>query len=175
MYARDFVFRVANMLTLIDTRILCEINSDLSAADEKKFQEKNRHFWSLQKHYLRIEYSVRVLIGPADIRFELWFDDQKLSRDESIRVEWIPAQVPQIAEMSGAGREAVEMSNTPPTPIGAAPSSGAFNGGANKPAMKTGGFAVVSKRPTGEMEDRKARRGMGGLFGKSSSFFGRAA
>ena len=116
---------------------------------------------------------MRVLIGPADIRFELWFDDQKLSRDESIRVEWIPAQVPQIAEMSGAGREAVEMSNTPPTPIGAAPSSGAFNG-PSKPAMKTGGFAVVSKRPTGEMEDKKSRRGMGGLFGKSS-FFGRAA
>ncbi|RAR00753.1 actin-like atpase domain-containing protein [Stemphylium lycopersici] len=135
------------------TRILCEINSDLSAADERKFQEKNRHFWSIQKHYLRIEYSVRVLIGPADIRFELWFDDQKLSRDESIRVEWLPApmpQIPQIAELSGA-REAVEMSNTPSTPVGAAPQSGAFDAVPSGKAMKTGGFAVVSKRTTGDM------------------------
>ncbi|KAI4705843.1 hypothetical protein J4E81_000728 [Alternaria sp. BMP 2799] len=157
------------------TRILCEINSDLSAADEKKFQEKNKHFWSLQKHYLRIEYSVRVLIGPADIRFELWFDDQKLSRDESIRVEWMPAQMPQtsqIAEMSGAEREAVEMSNTPPTPIGAAPPSGAFKTDPNAKAIRTGGFAVVNKRATVEMG--KKPRGVGGLFGKSS-FFGRAA
>ena len=161
-------------LTAVDTRILCEINSDLSAADERKFQEKNRHFWSIQKHYLRIEYSVRVLIGPADIRFELWFDDQKLSRDESIRVEWLPApmpQIPQIAELSGA-REAVEMSNTPPTTVGAAPQSGAFDTAPNGKAMKTGGFAVVNKRTTVDMGGKKPR-GMGGLFGKSS-FFARA-
>jgi hypothetical protein len=76
------------------TRILCEINSDLSSADEKKFVEKNKSFWSTKKHYFRIEYSVRVLIGPADIRFELWFDNQKLSRDQSIKVEWAAAQTP---------------------------------------------------------------------------------
>jgi hypothetical protein len=129
----------------------------------------------LQKHYLRIEYSVRVLIGPADIRFELWFDDQKLSRDESIRVEWMPAQMPQtsqIAEMSGAEREAVEMSNTPPTPIGGAPPSGAFKTDPNAKAMRTSSFAVVNKRTTVEMG--KKSRGVGGLFGKSS-FYARAA
>jgi hypothetical protein len=48
----------------------------------------------MKKHYFRIEYSVRVLIGPADIRFELWFDDQKLSRDQSIKVEWTPTAAP---------------------------------------------------------------------------------
>lgn len=48
----------------------------------------------MKKHYFRIEYSVRVLIGPADIRFELWFDDQKLSRDQSIKVEWTPTAGP---------------------------------------------------------------------------------
>jgi hypothetical protein len=128
----------------------------------------------MQKHYLRIEYSVRVLIGPADIRFELWFDDQKLSRDESIRVEWMPAQVPQtsqIAEMSGAEREAVEMSNLPPTPVGAVPPNGAFRTDANAKAMRTSSFAVVNKRSTLDMG--KKPRGVGGLFGKSS-FFGRA-
>jgi len=160
----------------VDTRILCEINSDLSTADEKKFQERNKRFWSLQKHYLRIEYTVRVLIGPADIRFELWFDDQKLSRDESIRVEWIPAstpQIPQIAEMPGSSRELVEMSNTPPTPIEAAPQGGAFHGAPNGKALKTGGFTIMNKRATVDLGGKKPR-GMGGLFGKSA-FFGRAA
>jgi hypothetical protein len=166
---------ISLLTAFVDTRILCEINSDLSAADEKRFQERNRHFWSLQKHYLRIEYSVRVLIGPADIRFELWFDDQKLSRDESIRVEWMPAQMPQttqIAEMSGAEREAVEMSNLPPTPIGAAPPSGAFKTDPNAKAIKASSFAVVNRRTTVDMG--KKSRGKVGLFGKSS-FFGRGA
>jgi hypothetical protein len=176
MHAELYPLRSCRLLTaLVDTRILCEISSDLSAADERKFQERNKHFWSLQKHYLRIEYSVRVLIGPADIRFELWFNDQKLSRDESIRVEWLPAQMsqhPQIAEMSGAEREAVEMSNVPPTPIGAAPPSGAFNSDPNGKVMRTSSFAVVNKRTMADVGKRP--RGMGGLFGKTS-FFGRGA
>ncbi|KAF2728383.1 hypothetical protein EJ04DRAFT_546806 [Polyplosphaeria fusca] len=76
------------------TRILCEIQSDLSGADEKKFVEKNRRFWSLGKHYFKVEYQVKVLIGPADIRFELWFANQKMSLDKSIKVEWHPAPMP---------------------------------------------------------------------------------
>jgi hypothetical protein len=74
--------------------VLCEIQSDLSTADEKRFVEKNKRFWSLGKHYFKVEYEVKVLIGPADIRFELWFDNQKLSRDQSIKVDWLPAPDP---------------------------------------------------------------------------------
>ncbi|KAF2467943.1 uncharacterized protein BDR25DRAFT_335749 [Lindgomyces ingoldianus] len=90
-----------------DTRVLCEIQSDLTTADEKKFTEKNRRFWKLGKHYFRVEYQVKVIIGPADIRFELWFNNQKLSRDQSIKVEWVPAPAPippmfsNIAELPG--------------------------------------------------------------------------
>ena len=56
---------------LLETRILCEIQSDLAGADERKFVEKNKSFWSIGKHYLKVGYQVRVIIGPADIRFEL--------------------------------------------------------------------------------------------------------
>ncbi|KAF2279926.1 uncharacterized protein EI97DRAFT_477419 [Westerdykella ornata] len=80
-----------------ETRILCEIQSDLSSADERKFIEKNKRFWNVGKHYLKIEYQVKVLIGPADIRFELWFDNQKLSKDQSIKVDWAPAPPPDFA------------------------------------------------------------------------------
>ncbi|KAL8837217.1 MAG: hypothetical protein Q9176_005848 [Flavoplaca citrina] len=71
-----------------DAHVLCDIESDLSSADESKFKEKNKRFWSFGKHYLRIDYDVKVLIGPADVRFELWFNGQKLSKDQPIKVDW---------------------------------------------------------------------------------------
>ena len=85
-----------------ETRILCSIQSDLSSANESKFIEKNKRFWSLGKHYLKVEYQVRVLIGPADIRFELWFDNQKLSRDQSIQVDWVAAPAPDLSTYNRA-------------------------------------------------------------------------
>ncbi|KAL8693159.1 MAG: hypothetical protein Q9224_003805 [Gallowayella concinna] len=68
-----------------DAHILCEIESDLSTADESKFKEKNRHFWSLRTHYFQIDYEVKVLIGPAD-----------LSKDQPIKVDW---QAPPVVEL----------------------------------------------------------------------------
>jgi len=135
-----------------DTRFLCEISSDLSSADEKKFIEKNKNFWSMKKHYFRIEYSVRVLIGPADIRFELWFDDQKLSRDQSIKVEWTPTPAPTMPS------EPIEL------PI-------------RRQTAKDGGPIAMSEargkpgQPVGQevSPDRteKMKRGMGGFLAKA--------
>ncbi|KAL1619656.1 hypothetical protein SLS54_006593 [Diplodia seriata] len=86
--------------------ILCEIQSDLSNADQRDFREKNRHFWQTsQRHYI-VDYQIQVIIGPADLRFELWFNGQKLSRDQPIRVEWSPATPPTTlaAEMPATPR-----------------------------------------------------------------------
>lgn len=44
--------------------------------------------------YHRINYVIKVALGPADIRFELWHNGQKLSKDNSIKVEWHAAQAP---------------------------------------------------------------------------------
>ncbi|GME65813.1 HSP70 family protein [Neofusicoccum parvum] len=81
--------------------ILCEIQSDLSGADQREFKEKNRRFWQASQRYYIVEYQIQVIIGPADLRFELWFNGQKMSRDQPIRVEWAPATPPQqvAAEM----------------------------------------------------------------------------
>jgi hypothetical protein len=159
-----------------DTRILCDISSDLSEADEKKFTEKNKNFWSLKKHYFRIEYSVRVLIGAADIRFELWFSDQKLSRDQSIKVEWTPTQAPMSrqlppkdshlnlpasgrAELAGT-RERAELADAPLTQM-----SGALverpEGGKGIERTST---AIVMKDTD---SDEKRKRGMGGLLARA--------
>jgi len=75
--------------------VLCEVKSDLSGADERKFKRKNRHWWQFKQPYLRVDYQVRVVIGPADIRFELWFDGQKMSNDNPITVEWMTTSAPE--------------------------------------------------------------------------------
>lgn len=149
---------------MLDTRILCEIRSDLSSADEKKFIEKNRNFWSLKKHYLRIEYAVRVLIGPADIRFELWFDNQKLSRDQSIKVEWIPTKVPRMASTptqspQGPNSHLPELPDS--RPLGGDPR-------AEIPNKKSGKFSMTSTSQE-ESPDRaeRTKRSMGGLLRKA--------
>ncbi|KAF2125577.1 hypothetical protein P153DRAFT_400379 [Dothidotthia symphoricarpi CBS 119687] len=148
------------------TRILCEISSDLSTADERRFVEKNKHFWSLKKHYFRIEYAIRVLIGPADIRFELWFNDQKLSRDQSIRVDWAPVQPPgktpdvdRKLDLRTYGR--VELPDTLP-----AHTSGATNGGEGGGKMERTGTSIMSQEVNTDNE-RGRKRGMGGILGRS--------
>ncbi|TKA76337.1 hypothetical protein B0A49_02694 [Cryomyces minteri] len=77
-----------------DVQVLCEIETDLSSADESKFKKKNRHFWNRGAPYSRVNYRAQVLIGPADNTFELWFDNQKLSRDQPIKVEFVAATAP---------------------------------------------------------------------------------
>jgi hypothetical protein len=153
------------LIIRLDTRILCEITSDLSAADEKKFVERNKNFWSMKKHYFRIEYSVRVLIGPADIRFELWFDDQKLSRDQSIKVQWTPSPAP--LKMGVPGRysdtlntEAAEL----PVPRSATNDGQTFTRGADDGKMARSSFATLGQEPD---RTEKKRRSMGGLLAKA--------
>ncbi|KAK5165270.1 uncharacterized protein LTR77_009368 [Saxophila tyrrhenica] len=85
---------------------LCEVESDLSQVDEKRFKEKNKKFWKPGRLYYQVAYQVQVIIGPADLIFELCqfrhhlplkcvadavvagFDGQKLSKDNPIKVEW---------------------------------------------------------------------------------------
>ncbi|KAH8591554.1 hypothetical protein B0O99DRAFT_675246 [Bisporella sp. PMI_857] len=74
--------------------VLCNVQSDFSSVELTKFKLKNRHFWNLGDKYHRIDYLVKVALGPADIRFELWHNGQKMSKDQPIRVEWISAPAP---------------------------------------------------------------------------------
>jgi hypothetical protein len=50
---------------------LCEVESDLSNIDEKRFKEKNKQFWRSKKAYFEVSYQVKVIIGSADLMFEL--------------------------------------------------------------------------------------------------------
>jgi hypothetical protein len=58
------------------------------------FKLKNRHWWNTRAKYHRIEYVIKVALGPADIRFALWHNGVKLSKDNPIKVEWYSADPP---------------------------------------------------------------------------------
>ena len=148
-----------------DTRLLCEISSDLSAADEKKFTEKNKHFWSLKKHYLRIEYSICVIIGPADIRFELWFDDQKLSRGESITVEWTPAAPPASENFDPATYGRVELPDSPLMYMSGGLENGSIDSKTNGKIERTG--TNIVRRDRDENGEDRRKKGMSGLLGRA--------
>jgi hypothetical protein len=65
---------------------LCFVTSNLSGVKESEFQVKNK--WRGKKYYLATP-TVRVIIGPADLRFELWFKGEKFSRNHNpITVQW---------------------------------------------------------------------------------------
>ena len=55
-----------------NVKTLCELKSDLTGADNRKFKMKNRHWWQMgKKKYMRVDYFIKCLVGPADITFEL--------------------------------------------------------------------------------------------------------
>jgi hypothetical protein len=78
----------------IGCQTLCEITSDFSSLALTSFKLKNRHWWNAGQKYHRINYVIKVSLGPADIRFELWHNGQKLNKDNTIKVEWHAAQAP---------------------------------------------------------------------------------
>ncbi|KAK3202688.1 hypothetical protein GRF29_154g387368, partial [Pseudopithomyces chartarum] len=73
---------------------ICRIDSDFSLLPLSTFKLKNRHWWNTGKKYHRIDFVVKVDIGPADMSFELWHQGVKLSKDSSIKVEWHAAPAP---------------------------------------------------------------------------------
>lgn len=83
-------------------RSICKVESDFSSVPLSLFKLKNRHWWNTGKKYHRINYNVKVLIGAADISFELWHEGVKVSKDNSIKVEWQASPPPDPALSSMA-------------------------------------------------------------------------
>ncbi|TAQ90476.1 hypothetical protein B7494_g1204 [Chlorociboria aeruginascens] len=67
---------------------LCVIQSNLSSVSEKEFDLKNRKPWQGKKYYIAT-FAVRVIIAPADLKFELWFKGMRYNRDhDPVQVQW---------------------------------------------------------------------------------------
>jgi hypothetical protein len=53
-----------------------------------QFIEKNKSWYRPGKHFYEAHYKIKVVVGPADMKFELWFDGQNYTTDNSIKVVW---------------------------------------------------------------------------------------
>lgn len=81
---------------------LCEFESVLDGVDLKL---KNRHWYNFGEKYLRAQFDVKVVLGAADLKFQLWSKGGRVcSKDhETIEVKWDP---PVESPSKEAGNEA---------------------------------------------------------------------
>lgn len=110
-------------LTCLACRSICKVESDFTSLPLSLFKLKNRHWWNSGPKYHRINYVVKVNLGPADVSFELWHNGIKLSKDNSIKVEWqaaappdpnamvVPADFPMSSLPAAGGNAMNRMSN----------------------------------------------------------------
>ncbi|TVY38313.1 hypothetical protein LSUB1_G004387 [Lachnellula subtilissima] len=95
---------------------LCEIESDLTGIGENEFELKNRKIWQGKKFYVAT-FSVKVIIAPADLRFELWFKGMKYNKGhDAITVQWDEVGAAVKPKMDGGA--AWELDAIPATPQG---------------------------------------------------------
>ncbi len=70
-------------------KTLCDVESVLNDVDMKL---KNRHWYNRGEKYVRAEFDVKVILGAADLKFQLWSKGGKVcSRDhDAIEIKWDP-------------------------------------------------------------------------------------
>ncbi|KAL7657523.1 actin-like ATPase domain-containing protein [Aspergillus phoenicis ATCC 13157] len=63
------------------------------ATDNVDRKLKNRHWYSSKPAFWRTSFEVRVVVGPADLSFQLWSRGERIrSKHEPISVHWMPAE-----------------------------------------------------------------------------------
>jgi hypothetical protein len=76
-------------------KTVCEVNATL---DEIDMKVKNRHWYNRGPRYLRAEFDVKTLIGPADLGFQVWTKNGVCNTDhDSIDVKWDPPRIKSTA------------------------------------------------------------------------------
>ena len=76
---------------------LCMVESSLKdkAVDTKI---KNRHWYNLREKYLEARVNIQVVLGPADLKFQLQSKDREIlsNSHDAIQVKWDTAEQPNI-------------------------------------------------------------------------------
>lgn len=70
---------------------ICDVKSDLSGVEESELEKKYKRAGCFRKGktWFVCHFEVRVIVAPADLRFELWFKGQKFSGNhDPITVQW---------------------------------------------------------------------------------------
>ena len=74
-------------------RVLCSVESTLKD-NGVNMKLKNRHWYSKGEKYFRARFEVKIIMGAADLKFQLQSRDQKVLSNEhdAIQIEWEPPQ-----------------------------------------------------------------------------------
>lgn len=70
---------------------LCDVKSNLSGVQQHQLvvEHKKGTCFSRGYTFYKCQFEVRVIVAPADLRFELWFGGQKFAGNhEPIAVTW---------------------------------------------------------------------------------------
>ncbi|KAJ5623175.1 hypothetical protein N7490_011780 [Penicillium lividum] len=69
---------------------VCDLDISTESVDKKL---KNRHWYNTKPTFWRTTFDVRVVVGPADLSFQLWSRDKRImsTKHEAIAVKWMPA------------------------------------------------------------------------------------
>lgn len=88
---------------------LCDIESGLTEQG-MDLKLKNRHWYNFRRPYLRLYFDVRVVLGAADLKFQLISKGREIiSQDhEVIHVKWEPVQPQHKATESMASMVVLE-------------------------------------------------------------------
>src|SRR5436190_4922852 len=72
-------------------KLVCAVESVLGDVELKL---KNRHWYNTGEMYLRAKFDVKVILGAADLKFQLWSKGGRIiSKDhDTISVKWDPPQ-----------------------------------------------------------------------------------
>ncbi|KAL2847805.1 hypothetical protein BJY01DRAFT_234186 [Aspergillus pseudoustus] len=78
---------------------VCSLDINTDSVERKL---KNKHWYSMRPKYWRATFDVRVVVGAADLTFQLWSKDQRVrsSNHEPIKVQWMPSGEHDDAQMN---------------------------------------------------------------------------
>lgn len=85
--------RLPTSLNQDGAKILCGVESVLKDKGVE-MKVKNRHWYQRGERYLRVRFNVRVILGAADIKFQLQSKNNVVLNNEhdAIQVRWDPPQ-----------------------------------------------------------------------------------
>jgi hypothetical protein len=84
---------IAQLLTIFAAGVtrLCQVTSNLNGLEQHELIMKRKRGTCFRRGhtYYICKFDVRVIVAPADLRFELWFAGKKFSRNhEPVAVTW---------------------------------------------------------------------------------------
>ncbi|KAJ5726652.1 uncharacterized protein N7483_008009 [Penicillium malachiteum] len=82
--------RLPDSISQPGTNKVCDLDICIEDVDKKL---KDRHWYNRNPAWWRTSFDVKVVIGPADLSFQLWSKDRRVrsNKHEPITVKWMPA------------------------------------------------------------------------------------